>query len=100
MNDYIECLKRSGPPADREGRLGHLGEEVVALVIDHDERREVLDLDLPDRLHPELGVLEHLDLADVFLRQDRGGAADRAEAERFPLASITFEPPAAWKAST
>jgi hypothetical protein len=40
------------------------GEEVVALVVDHEERREVLHLDLPDRLHAELGVVEHLDLAD------------------------------------
>ena len=39
---------------------GGVGEEVVALVVDDDERREVLDLDLPDRLHAELGVLEHL----------------------------------------
>jgi hypothetical protein len=36
-------------------RLERLGEEVVALVVDHDEGREVLDLDLPDRLHAELG---------------------------------------------
>src|SRR4030042_4792411 len=34
---------------------------VVPLVVHQDERREVLDLDLPDCLHPELGVFEHLD---------------------------------------
>ena len=43
------------------------GEEVVALVVDDDEGGEVLDLDPPDRLHAELGVLEHLDLADAVL---------------------------------
>ena len=46
-----------------------VGEEVVALVVDDDERREVLDLDPPDRLHAQLGVLQDLDLADAVLRQ-------------------------------
>ena len=30
-----------------------LGEEVVALVVDDDESREVFDLDSPDRFHAE-----------------------------------------------
>src|SRR4051794_18215898 len=30
---------------------GHLGEEIVPLVVDDDERGEVLDLDAPHRLH-------------------------------------------------
>src|SRR4051794_9337575 len=38
--------------------LGELGEEVVALVVDDDEGREVDDLDAPHRLHAELGVLD------------------------------------------
>ena len=33
--------------------------EVVALVVDHDEGGEVLDLDAPDRLHAEFLVLLH-----------------------------------------
>ncbi len=52
----------SAPPDGQERARG-VGEEVVALVVDDDEGGEVLDLDLPDRLHAELGVLEHLDLA-------------------------------------
>ena len=58
-----------------------VGEEVVALVVDDDEGREVLDLDLPDRLHAELGVLQHLDGLDAVLREPGGRAADRAEVE-------------------
>ncbi len=56
-------------------------EEVVALVVDDDERREVDDVDLPHGLHPQLGVLEDLDLADVVEREAGGGAADRTEVE-------------------
>src|SRR5580765_983804 len=67
---------------DGEGdRFGHRCEEVVALVVDDDEGREVLDLDLPDRLHAELGVLQHLDALDAVLRQPGCRAADRAEVE-------------------
>src|SRR5512134_1497242 len=62
-------------------RLQELGEEVVALVVDDDERREVLDLDPPDRLHPELGIFDALDLLDAVLGQPRRRAADRAEIE-------------------
>ena len=36
-------------------------EKVVALVIDEDEGREVLDSDLPDRLHAKLRVLYAFD---------------------------------------
>src|SRR5512139_2963819 len=56
-------------------------EEVVALVVHEHEGREVLDLDPPDGLHPELRVVDALHLLDVLLRQDRGRAADRAEVE-------------------
>src|SRR6476619_5806001 len=56
-------------------------EEVVALVIDDDERREVDDFDAPDRFHAELGIFEHLDLLDAVLGEVRRSAADRAEIE-------------------
>ena len=56
-------------------------EEVVALVVDEDEGREVLDLDLVDCLHAELRILDELHLLDVLLGEDGGGAADRAEVE-------------------
>src|SRR5689334_9946505 len=61
------ALTASGSSGDLKDtlRTGYLGEEVVALVVDHDERREVDDLDPPDRLHAQLGVLQHLDLADA-----------------------------------
>src|SRR5205085_12292405 len=43
-------------------RRGHLGEEVVALVVDHDARGEVDDLDVQHCHLDELGVLETLTL--------------------------------------
>src|SRR6478735_6984774 len=74
--------EQAGALLDGEGHgLGDGGEEVVALVVDHDEGREVLDLDLPDRLHAQLGVLEHLDAPDAVLGQPRSRATDRAEVE-------------------
>ena len=73
---------RAGRPQGADvDRAADLGEEVVALVVDHHEGREVLDLDAPDRLHAQLGVLEHLDLADAVLRQAGGRTADRPEVE-------------------
>ena len=45
-------------------------EEVVALVINEDECREVLNLNLPDSLHAELWVLNALDALDIVLRED------------------------------
>src|SRR6266513_1762765 len=57
-------------------RFGDLAEEVVAFVVDDDERREVAHLDLPDRFHPELGILEDLHLRDAVLREPRGRTAD------------------------
>src|ERR1044072_8043826 len=69
-------------PGDRHGdRAGGIGEEVVALVVDHDERREVLDLDLPDGLPAELGVLDDLLALAAVVGRGGGGAADRAEVE-------------------
>ena len=60
------------PSAEADGGA-HLGEEVVALVVDDDEGGEVLDVDLPDGLHAELGVLEDLDLLDAVLGQPGRG---------------------------
>src|SRR5580700_11833131 len=56
-------------------------EKIVALVVDDDEGRKILDLDPPHGLHPELGIFVDLDLFDAVLRQARRGAADRAEIE-------------------
>ena len=53
----------------------------MAFVVDEDEGREVDDFDLPDGFHAELGIIDDFDLADVLLREDRGGSADGAEIE-------------------
>src|SRR4051794_41923824 len=55
---------------------GRFREEVVALVVDDDEGREVLDLDTPYRFHAELGVLEHVDVTDAVLSQAGRRTAD------------------------
>ncbi len=59
----------------------HFAEEVVALVVDDDEGREVVHLDLPHGLHAELGILEYLDLGDAVLGEHGCGSADRPEVE-------------------
>ena len=56
-------------------------EEVVALVINEDEGREVLHLDFPNSLHTELRILDALDRLDVLLCEDSRRATDRAEVE-------------------
>lgn len=43
-------------------RLEQACEEVLSLSIDDDEGREVFDVDLPDGLHSQLGVLQDLHL--------------------------------------
>ena len=58
-----------------------IGEKVVPLVIDDDERREVLDIDLAHGLHAQFGEVHDLDRLDGVLRQDRCRAADRTEVE-------------------
>ena len=45
--------------------LNELGEEILSLAIHHDERGEVLHINLPDGLHTELRILQHLDLHGV-----------------------------------
>ena len=56
-------------------------EEVVTLVVNEDECREVLDADLPDCFHTKLRVLYTLDALDVVLSEDRCRTADRTEVE-------------------
>src|SRR3990172_11990463 len=67
--------------AARSWRSGQLGEEVVPLVVDDDERREVLDVDTKDRLHPQLLVFDDFDLLYGLEREDRRRPSDRAEVE-------------------
>ena len=50
-------------------------EEIIALVIDHDEGREVLDLNAPDSLHSQLWIFDDFNLANTVLSQPSGGAA-------------------------
>ncbi len=59
-----------------------MGEEVVALVIDDDKGREVLDLDLPNSFHAQFRVFQDLDLADAVLGQPRRRPADYQEMEK------------------
>src|SRR5947208_3100983 len=58
-----------------------LTEKIVSFVVDDDERGEIDDLDLPNRLHSELLVFEHLDFLDAVLRQPRCRSSDRPEIE-------------------
>src|SRR4029079_3587376 len=56
-------------------------EEVIALVVNDDESREILDLDLPDRLHPEFGIFVHFDLLDALFGELCSAAPDGGEVE-------------------
>ena len=74
----------SGRRTDRypsDGRLLRLGEEVVALVIDHHEGGEVLHLDAPHGFHAEFLEVENLDLLDAVEGEAGGRAADRSQIE-------------------
>ena len=51
-------------------------EEIVALVVDQNEGWEILNLNLPNGLHTEFGVLNALNALNVVLRQNGSGAAD------------------------
>src|SRR3954447_5572629 len=80
----------AGRGTDRDGghdRAGRLREEVVALVVDDDEGREVLDLDAPDRFHAEPGVPQDLDVADAVRGQPGRGTTDAAEVEAAVVAT-------------
>src|SRR5258708_12163686 len=56
-------------------------EEIIALVVDDDQSREILDLDAPDRFHAEFGIFNNLDLLDAVLGEVGRCPADRAEIE-------------------
>src|SRR4051794_21122922 len=56
-------------------------EEVIALVVDDDEGREIHHFDAPDRFHAEFGIFQHLDLLDAMLGEIGRSAPDRAEIE-------------------
>ena len=51
-------------------------EEVVTLVIHEDECREVLYMDLPDRLHSELRIFHAFNALDVVLSKDCSRTTD------------------------
>ena len=53
-----------------------LFEEVVALVVNKDKRREVFNFNLPNSFHSKLRIFHKLDFLDVVLRENRRGAAD------------------------
>src|ERR1051326_9107986 len=63
----------------RQTRAAAVREEIVALVVHQNERREILHFDFPHGFHAELGILEQLDLLDVLLRENRGRPADAPE---------------------
>src|SRR6478672_12334276 len=54
-------------------------EEIVALVVDDDEGREIHHLDAPDRFHPEFGIFHYLDLLDAVLGKVSRRPSNRAE---------------------
>src|SRR5687767_4055970 len=72
-------LDRAATPPGQEGRWSRRllqREEVIPFVVDDDEGRKVLNLNLPDRFHAEVFILDDLDLLDTVLRKIRRGAAD------------------------
>ena len=62
----------------RTARLDLL-EEVVALVINEDEGREVFYFNLPYGLHAEFGILNALNALDVVLSEDCGWSTNGAQ---------------------
>ncbi len=56
-------------------------EEIVTLVVDQDEGGEIFDADLPDGFHAEFREFHAFYALDVFLRKDRGYAADGTKIE-------------------
>ena len=55
--------------------------EVITLIIDQDEGGEVLNINLPDSLHAEFGILYALDALNAALRQNGSDTTDRAQIE-------------------
>ena len=75
--------------AVRTPRL-QLLEEVVALVVNEYECREVLNGNLPDSLHTEFGILYALDALDRALRENSSNAAIVTEESLIPCASFAI----------
>ena len=64
---FLQILQRKLLPVSiSPGRflMFEIGKKVVALVVDDDERREVLDVDLADSLHAQFGEVHDLDRLD------------------------------------
>ena len=53
-----------------------IGEEIIALVVNDDERGEIFNLDPPDRFHAQFFVLLDLDFFDAVEGQFGGRTAD------------------------
>src|SRR5215475_11983281 len=62
-------------------------EEIIALVVDHDECGKILHLDSPNRLHAELGIFHGLDLLDAMLGEVCRRATDGGEIKAAVLAA-------------
>ena len=58
-----------------------LFEEVIALVIDQDECREIFHFNFVNRFHTEFRILNTLNAADSFFCEVRGNTADRSKIE-------------------
>ena len=58
-----------------------LFEEIVALVVNKDECREILYVDFPDGLHSEFRIFYAFDALDVVLCKDCSRSADASEIE-------------------
>ena len=69
----------AGPCKSLHADAAQVREEIAPLVVDQDERREILHVDFPDRFHPKFGEFDDLHFLDVLLGEDRGGPADAAE---------------------
>ena len=68
-----------------------LFKEVVALVVYEDKCREVLNGNLPNSLHTELGILNTLNALDATLRKYSSYATNSAEVEAtMLLASVCY----------
>ena len=58
-----------------------LFEEIIPLVVDQDEGREIFHADFPDRFHTQFWVFYAFDRLDAALRQNGSYASDGSEIE-------------------
>ena len=56
-------------------------EEIVTLVINEDEGREINHTNLPDSLHSKFRIFDAFDALDVVLGKNGSRSSDRAEVE-------------------